>query len=112
MKKLEIIIQPGKCEAVRKAMDKVGCAGMTISQAEGHGTQKGLAKVKLSGSYLMEMVPKTRIVAIVKDSDVETMIEAIIKEARTGQHGDGKIFISDINDAVRIRTGERGETAV
>jgi nitrogen regulatory protein P-II 1 len=114
MKKLEIIIRPGKFESVRKAMEAAGCTGLTVIQAEGHGTQKGMTKQNQygGGSYLMEMVPKVRIVAVVKDDDVEPIIEAIIKEARTGQHGDGKIFISDIRDSVRIRTGERGENAI
>ncbi len=114
MKKLEIIIRPGKIETVRKAMEAAGCSGLTVIQAEGHGTQKGMTKQNQSGggSYLMEMVPKVRIMAVVKDNDVEPVIEAIIKEAKTGQYGDGKIFISDIRDAIRIRTGERGEKAI
>jgi nitrogen regulatory protein P-II 1 len=114
MKKLEIIIRPGKIETVRKAMEAAGCSGVTVMQAEGHGTQKGMTKQNQSGSggYLMEMVPKVRIVAIVKDNDLEPVIDAVIKEARTGQPGDGKIFISDIKDAIRIRTGERGEKAI
>jgi len=114
MKKLEIIIRPGKIETVRKAMEAAGCSGVTVMQAEGHGTQKGMTKQNQSGGggYLMEMVPKVRIIAIVKDNDLEPVIEAVIKEARTGQPGDGKIFISDIKDAIRIRTGERGEKAI
>jgi len=112
MKKLEVIIRPGKIEAVRRAMEAAGCTGLTVIQAEGHGTQKGMTKQGRNGSYLMEMVPKVRIIAVVKDDHVEPVVEAIIDEARTGQHGDGKIFISDIRDAIRIRTGERGEKAV
>jgi len=113
MKKLEVIIRPGKIETVRKAMESAGCTGVTISQAEGHGSQKGLTKTeKQGGSYRMEMVPKVRLEAVVTDSDIESIVEAIIKEARTGQPGDGKIFISDITDAIRIRTGERGAKAI
>lgn len=112
MKKLEIIIRPGKLDAVRKAIEKVGCSGLTISQAEGRGAQKGMTKVKEGGGFLMEMVPKARMMTVVNDNDVEMMIDAIIRETRTGEHGDGKIFISNIEDAVRIRTGERGEKAI
>jgi nitrogen regulatory protein P-II 1 len=113
MKKLEVIIRPGKIETVRKAMEAAGCTGVTVTQAEGHGTQKGMTKNHAGGgSYLMEMVPKVRIVAVVKDNFVDPMIEAIIKEARTGENGDGKIFISDVNEVIRIRTGERGEKAL
>jgi len=112
MKKLVVIIRPGKIETVRKAMEAAGCAGVTISQAEGRGKQKGLSKEQQGGSYRMEMVPKGRLEAVVSDSKVEPIIEAIIKEAKTGQPGDGKIFVSDIKDVIRIRTGERGEVAL
>ncbi|MEW6381731.1 MAG: P-II family nitrogen regulator [bacterium] len=112
MKKLEIIIRPGKIEAVRKAMEVAGCVGVTISQAEGHGNQKGLTKERQGSSYRMEMVPKVRLEAVVPDNRVEPIVEAIIREAKTGQPGDGKIFIFDVMDVVRIRTGERGEKAI
>jgi len=112
MKKLEIIIRPGKIDAVRRAMRDAGCSGITISQVEGHGNQRGLIGEKQGGSWRMEMVPKVRLEAVVSDSSAEPIIEALIREAKTGQPGDGKIFIFDVVDAIRIRTGERGEKAL
>jgi len=109
-KKLEIIIKPGKLDVVKKAMTAAGYTGITISQVEGHGNQKGLSKD--DGALRMEMLPKLRMEVVVSEKDVEPLIEAIIKSAGTGQPGDGKIFISDIRDVVRIRTGERGEQAL
>lgn len=110
LKKLEIIIKPGKLEAVKKAMSQTGYTGLTVSQVEGHGNQKGL--VKDDGAYRMEMLTKLRLEVVVADKDVEPLIEAISAAAQTGQPGDGKIFIHDIKDVVRIRTGERGEKAL
>ncbi len=112
MKKLEIIVKPGKAETVRQAIEAVGYPGVTLSQAEGHGTQKGLAQEKKTGVYRLELVPKVRMEVVIPDSALEPVIEAAIKAARTGQPGDGKIFISDIQEVVRIRTGERGDKAV
>ena len=113
MKKLEIIVKPGKSSVVREAIAAVGCSGITVSQAEGHGTQKGLThQEKNGGSYRLELVPKVRLELVIPDSSVELVIEAVVKAAKTGQPGDGKIFVSDIKDVIRIRTGERGEKAV
>ncbi len=112
MKKLEIIVKPGKSSVVREAIEAAGYAGITVSQAEGHGTQKGLTREKSTGNYRLELVPKVRLEVIVPDSAVEPVIEAVIKAAKTGQSGDGKIFVSDVLEVVRIRTGERGEKAV
>ena len=112
MKKLEIIIKPGKSSAVREAIEAAGYSGITVSQAEGHGTQKGLTKQKTSGNYRLELVPKVRLELVIPDSALESVIEAVVKAAKTGQPGDGKIFVSDVRDVIRIRTGERGEKAV
>ena len=112
MKKLEIIVKPGKSSVVREAITAVGCSGITISQAEGHGTQQGLTKGKTGGNYRLEMVPKVRIELVIPDAALEKVIEAVIKAARTGEPGDGKIFVSNVQDAIRIRTGERGDIAV
>ena len=112
MKKLEIIVKPGKSSVVREAIEAAGFSGITVSQAEGHGTQKGLSKPASEGNYRLELVPKMRLEVVVPDSAVEPVIQAVIKAARTGQPGDGKIFVSDIKDVVRIRTGERGESAL
>ena len=112
MKKLEIIVKPGKSSVVREAIEAVGYSGITVSQAEGHGTQKGLTKQKGDGNYRLELVPKIRLEVVVPDSAEEKVIEAVVKAAKTGQPGDGKIFVSDIREVIRIRTGERGDTAI
>ena len=112
MKKLEIIVKPGKSSVVREAITAAGCSGITVSQAEGHGTQNGLTQEKKGGNYRLELVPKIRLELVVADSEVERVIEAVVKAAKTGQPGDGKIFVADVTDVIRIRTGERGEKAV
>jgi nitrogen regulatory protein P-II 1 len=112
MKKLEIIIKPGKSSAVREAITTVGYSGITVSQAEGHGAQRGLTQEKNGGNFRLELVPKIRLELVVPDFAVEPIIEAVVKAAKTGEPGDGKIFISDVKDAIRIRTGERGDKAV
>ena len=112
MKKLEIIVKPGKSSVVREAITAAGCSGITVSQAEGHGTQKGLTQGKTGGNYRLELVPKVRLELVIPDSMLESVIEAVVKAAKTGQPGDGKIFVSDVKDVIRIRTGERGEKAV
>ena len=112
MKKLEIIVKPGKSSVVREAIEAAGYSGITASQAEGHGTQKGLSKPQSEGNYRLELVPKVRLEVVVPDAAVEPVIEAVIKAAKTGEPGDGKIFVSDVKEVIRIRTGERGEKAV
>ena len=109
IKKLEIIIRPGKLDAVKKALAASGYTGVTISQAEGHGNQKGATH---ASGFKMDMMSKLRLEIVVPDSDVEKMIEAISLAAKTGEPGDGKIFITDVQDVVRIRTGERGAKAL
>ena len=111
-KKLEVIIRPGKFESVKDAMEKAGYTGVTVSQVEGHGNQKGLTKGSQGSSYKMELVPKIRMEVIILAKDMEPLVTAITKTAQTGNAGDGKIFISDIGEVIRIRTGERGEHAV
>src|SRR5437899_632818 len=106
MKKLEIIIKPGKLDAVKKAMASAGYTGVTISQAEGHGNQKGLTKTQEGGGFHLELLPKLRMEIVIAEGDLEKMIDAITKAAQTGQPGDGKIFVSDVQDVIRIRTGE------
>ena len=112
MKKLEIIVKPGKSSVVREAITAAGCSGITVSQAEGHGAQNGLTQGKSGGHYRLELVPKIRLELVIPDSEVERIIEVVVKAAKTGQPGDGKIFVSDIADVIRIRTGERGDAAV
>jgi nitrogen regulatory protein P-II 1 len=112
MKKLEIIIKPSKLDVVKAAIKTAGYSGMTVSQVEGHGAQKGLTQERDGSSYRMEMLSKMRIEIVVPDAGLEPLIEAISNVARTGKPGDGKIFVSDLVDVIRIRTGERGESAV
>ncbi|ACI19685.1 P-II family nitrogen regulator [Dictyoglomus thermophilum] len=112
MKKIEAIIRPEKLDDVRKALNKIGYSGLMISEVEGHGKQKGIVQQWRGEKYRIELIPKIKIEMVVKDSEVENIIRVIIESARTGEIGDGKIFISEIADAIRIRTGERGENAI
>ena len=110
IKKLEIIIRPGKLDAVKKALAAVsGYTGVTVSQAEGHGNQKGATH---ASGFKMDMMSKLRLEIVVPESDVEKMIQAVSQAAKTGEPGDGKIFITDVQEVVRIRTGERGAKAL
>ncbi len=112
MKKIEAIIRPEKVEAVRKALDKSGYPGITITEVEGHGKQKGVVQQWRGEKYRIELLPKSKIEIVVTDKDVDRLLESILQVARTGSVGDGKIFVSDVREAVRIRTGEKGEVAV
>ncbi len=112
MKKLEVIIRPEKLEGVRSALDKVGYAGLMITEIEGHGKQRGVVQQWRGEKYKVEYLPKVKIEIVVKDADVERIAKAVIESAKTGEIGDGKIFISNIEDAIRIRTGEKGELAL
>ena len=109
IKKLEIIIRPGKLDAVKKALASAGYTGVTVSQAEGHGNQKGATH---AAGFRMDMMSKLRLEIVVPEGDVEKMVDAVSLAAKTGEPGDGKIFISDVQDVVRIRTGERGTKAL
>ncbi len=112
MKKIEAIIRPEKLDEVRKAIEAVGYPGITITEAEGHGKQKGVIQQWRGESYRVEFLPKVKLELVVGDSDVEQIIKAIISSAKTGAVGDGKIFVSDVRDVIKIRTGERGESAI
>jgi len=112
MKKIEAIIRPEKLDEVRKAIEAVGYPGLTITEAEGHGKQKGVVQQWRGESYRVEFLPKVKLELVVGDGDVERIVQAIIKAAKTGAVGDGKIFVSDIRDVIKIRTGERGEPAL
>ncbi len=112
MKKIEAIIRPGKLGAVRAAIAEVGYGGITISQVQGHGKQKGLQEQYRGITYTVDLLPKTKVELVVPDASVKKIVDAIVSAARTGAIGDGKIFISDMGDAVRIRTGESGEIAL
>ena len=112
MKKIEVIIRPEKLELVRRALEQVGCAGLMISEIEGHGKQKGVIQQWRGEKYRVALLPKVKIEIITKDQDLEKIIKAIIDSARTGEIGDGKIFISPVENVIRIRTGEKGEQAI
>ena len=112
MKKIEAIIKPFKLEQVKEALVELGLRGMTISQVEGYGRQKGHTEIYRGAEYVLEFVPKTKIELIVPSDIVEKVVEAIVQAARTGKIGDGKIFVLPVETIVRVRTGESGEDAV
>lgn len=112
MKKIEAIIKPERLDMVRRALSDAGTSGLMISEIEGHGKQKGVTQQWRGEKYKVDLLPKIKIVIVVRDSDVARIIKLIIDNAKTGEIGDGKIFISSIEDAIRIRTGEKGESAL
>lgn len=112
MKQITAIIRPEKFEAVRSAIQRSGYPGIMISDIEGHGKQKGIEQVWRGEKFRMELLPKIKIQIVVPASETEKIIQDIIKAAKTGNVGDGKIFISSVDEAIRIRTGERGPGAL
>ena len=112
MKKIEAIIRPEKLDEVRKALETAGYPGITITQIEGHGKQKGLTQQWRGEIYKVDLLSKTKVEIVISDKDQEKIVTAIQKVAGTGNVGDGKIFISSIDEVIRIRTGERGEKAL
>lgn len=112
MKKIEAIVRPEKVDDVRKALEKSGYPGVTITEVEGHGKQKGVTRQWRGESYKVDLLPKVKLEIVVGDKDADRMISAISAAAKTGAVGDGKIFVSDIKDVVRIRTSDRGEDAL
>lgn len=112
MKKIEAIIKPFKLDDVKEALHGVGMQGMTVLEAKGFGRQRGHTELYRGAEYVVDFLPKLKIEVIVSDSALDSAIDAISKAAHTGKIGDGKIFVTDISEAVRIRTGERGEQAL
>lgn len=112
MKKIEAIIRPEKFQHVKQALEYVGCSGMMITEIEGHGKQKGTKLLWRGETYGIELLPKIKLEVVVRDEDVEAIVNAILENARTGEAGDGKIFIYNVEEAIRIRTGERGESVL
>jgi nitrogen regulatory protein P-II 1 len=112
MKKIESIIRPHLLDAVRNALQEVGVTGMTIGEVQGFGRQKGHTETYRGTEYQIEFIPKIKIEVIVPEDIEDNVVEAITKTARTGKFGDGKIFITGLDDVIRIRTGERGEAAL
>lgn len=112
MKKIEAIIRPGKLEEIKEALNKFNVQGLTISQVMGCGLQKGRKEFYRGTEITLNLLPKIKVEIVTKDSYVEDIIRLISEEAKTGEVGDGKIFVYPVEDAVRIRTGERGENAI
>ena len=112
MKKIEAVIRPHLLDAVRNALQEVGVAGMTIGEVQGYGRQKGHTETYRGTEYQIEFTPKIKVEVIVPEDLEDSVVEAITKTARTGKFGDGKIFITGLDDVIRIRTGERGEAAL
>jgi len=112
MKKIEAIIKPFKLEEVKDALSGVGVEGMTVSEVKGFGRQKGHTEIYRGNEYTVDFLPKIKIEIVLADNNVTAAVEAIVKAAKTGKIGDGKVFISTVEDAIRIRTDERGERAV
>lgn len=112
MKKIEVIIRPERLEAVRSALEKVGYTGLMITEIEGHGKQKGMVQQWRGEKYKVDFLPKIKIEIVVRDDKVESIIKTVTDNAKTGEIGDGKIFVYNIENAIRIRTGERGESAL
>lgn len=112
MKKIEAIIKPFKLEEVKDALAEVGIEGMTVSEVKGFGRQKGHTEIYRGSEYTVDFLPKIKIDVVVANSQVDGAVTAIVKAAKTGKIGDGKVFISPVDDAVRIRTEEKGDTAV
>ncbi len=112
MKQVTAIIKPFKLDEVREALAEVGVNGLTVTEVKGFGRQKGHTELYRGAEYVVDFLPKIRVEMVVADELVEGVIEAVVKAARTGKIGDGKIFVSDVLQAIRIRTGETGDTAL
>src|SRR4029079_12743225 len=112
MKKVEAIIKPFKLDEVKEALHEVGVQGITVTEAKGFGRQKGHTELYRGAEYVVDFLPKVKIEIVLMPEQVEPAVEAILKAARTGRIGDGKIFVLDVEEAVRIRTGEKGQDAI
>ncbi len=112
MKKIEAIIKPFKLDEVKEALHEVGLQGITVVEAKGFGRQKGHTELYRGAEYVVDFLPKVKIEVICEDALVDRAVEAITNAARTGRIGDGKIFISSVEEAIRIRTGEKGDAAI
>ena len=112
MKKIETIIKPFKLDEVKEALHEVGVKGLTVIEAKGFGRQKGHTELYRGAEYVVDFLPKVKIEVVVEDDTLERAVEAILQAAHTGRIGDGKIFVSTIEEAIRIRTGEKGAEAI
>jgi len=112
MKKIIAVIRPDKLEAVKNALEEVGCHGMTVKDVKGRGRQLGVTESYRGHDYRIDLLPKTELEIVTSDVQVEEVVQTIVETAKTGDIGDGKIFISTVEEVIRIRTGERGEKAI
>lgn len=112
MKKVEAIIKPFKLEDVKESLQKIGFEGMTVTDVKGFGRQKGHTEIYRGSEYTVDFLPKVKVELVVPEDRVEAAVQAIVKAAHTGKIGDGKIFVSQVESAVRIRTGERDDSAI
>jgi nitrogen regulatory protein P-II 1 len=112
MKKIEAIIKPFKLDEVKEALNDIGLKGLTVTEAKGFGRQKGHTELYRGAEYVVDFLPKVKIELVIEDQLVERAVEAIIAAARTGRIGDGKIFVSPVEEVIRIRTGEKGPEAI
>jgi nitrogen regulatory protein P-II 1 len=112
MKKVEAIIKPFKLDEVKEALHEVGIQGITVTEAKGFGRQKGHTELYRGAEYVVDFLPKVKIEVVMEDGLVERAVEAILKAAHTGRIGDGKVFVTTVDEAIRIRTGERGADAI
>jgi nitrogen regulatory protein PII len=112
MKKIEAIVKPFKLEEVKDALGEVGITGMTVSEVKGFGRQKGHTEIYRGSEYTVDFLPKVKIELVLSDAQADSAVAVIVKSAKTGKIGDGKVFVSDVEEAIRIRTEEKGELAV
>lgn len=112
MKRIEAIIKPFKLDEVREALSEIGVNGLTVTEVKGFGRQKGHTELYRGAEYVVDFLPKIKLELVIADDVVDTAVDAIIKAAHTGKIGDGKIFVSSVEQVIRIRTGETGESAV
>jgi len=112
MKKIEAVVQPSRLDSVKDALVEIGINGMTISEVRGHGRQKGHTEVYRGNEYTVDLLPKIKFEVVLPDAQLDAAVDAILQSAKTGKIGDGKIFVSNIEDAIRIRNLDRGEKAI
>jgi nitrogen regulatory protein P-II 1 len=112
MKKMEAVIQPSRLDAVKEALHEIGIQGMTVSEVRGHGRQKGHSEIYRGHEYTVDLLPKIKVEVVLPDTLVEQAVAAVVKAARSGKIGDGKIFLSDISESIRIRDNQRGNEAL
>jgi nitrogen regulatory protein P-II 1 len=112
MTKLEAIIQPSRLDSVKEALQEIGVTGMTVSEVRGHGRQKGHTEVYRGSEYTVDLLPKVKLEMVLPDGRVDAAVQSILKTAKTGKIGDGKIFLTKVDEAIRIRNEERGEAAL